>query len=92
MIKNNVQESRREWLLNSFKKAAITNSNNTENQFWQQHNKPIELWSAEVIDQKIDYIHDNPIEAGFVEYNYEYLYSSARDYSGKKGLVNIIHA
>jgi REP element-mobilizing transposase RayT len=90
LIEENMQESRREWLLNSFKKAAAANSNNTNNQFWQQHNQPIELWSNEVIQQKMDYIHNNPVEAGFVENDYEYLYSSARDYSDIKGMVNII--
>ena len=83
-------DSRREWLLNSFQKAAQMNSNNTKNQFWQQHNQPIELWSATVIQQKIDYTHNNPVEAGFVENDYEYLYSSARDYCGIKGLVKVI--
>lgn len=67
LIEENTQESRREWLLNSFKKAAVSNSNNAKNQFWQQHNHPIELWSNDVIQQKIDYTHDNPVEAGFVE-------------------------
>ena len=90
LIENNIQESRREWLLNSFKKAAAVNSNNTQNQFWQQNNHPIELWSANVIQQKIDYIHNNPIEAGFVENDCEYLYSSARDYCGIKGFVKVI--
>jgi hypothetical protein len=42
-----------------------------------------------LIQQKIDYIHHNPVEAGFVENDYEYLHSSARDYAGNKGLVNI---
>jgi REP element-mobilizing transposase RayT len=88
-IQENPQESRKEWMLNSFKKAALNNSNNTLNQFWQQHNQPIEVWSNEVIDQKKNYIHQNPIEAGFVENDYEYLYSSARDYADIKGLVNI---
>jgi putative transposase len=92
LIESNTQESRREWLLNSFKKAGAANSNNTNNQFWQQHNKPIELWSAAVIQQKIDYIHNNPVEAGFVDNDYDYLYSSARDYCGTKGLVNVITA
>src|ERR1700761_3166257 len=90
LIENNLQESRREWLLKSFKKAAETNSNNTKNQFWQQDNHPIELWSPKVIEQKIGYTHNNPVEAGFVEDAHEYLYSSARDYCGIKGLVNII--
>jgi len=90
LIANNAQESRREWLLNSFKKAAAINSNNTKNQFWQQHNHPIEVWSPHVTQQKIDYTHNNPVEAGFVENDYEYLYSSARDYCGLKGLVKVI--
>lgn len=92
LIENNIQESRREWLLNAFKKAAQSNSNNTKNQFWQQHNKPIELWSNDVIQQKIDYIHNNPVVAGLVEQDYEYLHSSARDYSGNKGLIKTITA
>jgi Transposase IS200 like. len=90
LIAGNMLESRREWLLNSFKKAGSANSNNSKYQFWQQHNQPIELWSANVIQQKIDYTHNNPVEAGFVEHDYEYLYSGARDYCGIKGLVKVI--
>lgn len=89
LIENNIQESRREWLLNAFKKAAQKNSNNTNNQFWQQHNKPIELWSADVIQQKMDYIHNNPVEAGFVEQPWHWKYSSAKDYCDEKGLVTL---
>jgi putative transposase len=91
-IRENVKESRKEWLLNAFAKAGKANSNNTNYQFWQQNNQPIELWSNAVIDQKIDYIHNNPVKAGFVEYDYEYLHSSARDYANVKGLVKIVKA
>jgi hypothetical protein len=89
IIEENPKESRKEWMLNSFKKAGLNNSNNTKNQFWQQHNQPIEVWSNDVIEQKKNYIHQNPVKAGFVENDYEYLYSSARDYAEIKGLVNI---
>jgi hypothetical protein len=41
------------------------------------------------MDQKLNYIHNNPIEAGFVEKAEDYLYSSARDYAGMKGLLSI---
>jgi hypothetical protein len=40
-----------------------------------------------MIDQKLNYIHNNPVEAGFVEKAEDYLYSSARDYAGMKGLL-----
>lgn len=47
-IKENPVESRRKWLLDQFKaKEGYT--------FWLRDNHPIELWSNEVIDQKIKY-------------------------------------
>jgi len=92
LIRENQEESRKEWLINSFKKAALQKSNAYQHQFWQHDNHPIELWTAAVIDQKINYIHDNPVEAGFVEKPHEYLYSSARDYADIRGLVKVITA
>ncbi|MER2998454.1 REP-associated tyrosine transposase [Pontibacter populi] len=83
------QESRKEWMLWLMERAGQKNSNVKHRQFWQQHNKPIELWSAAVIDQKIDYIHNNPVEAGFVSESHHWKYSSAINYSGGKGLLEI---
>ena len=39
------------------------------------------------MDQKLDYMHRNPVEEGMVQYANEYLYSSAKDNSEEKGLV-----
>jgi len=39
--------------------------------------------------QKLDYIHNNPVEAGFVEKPEDWLYTSAADYLGIKGLIPI---
>jgi putative transposase len=89
-ISENMQESRREWMLWFFEREGKTNPNNEQYQFWQQGNHPIELWSEAVIDQKLDYIHNNPVVAGWVDEPEHYLYSSARDYSGSKGLIDVI--
>ena len=35
------------------------------------------------IQQKINYIHENPVRAGIVENEEDYLYSSARNYAGQ---------
>jgi hypothetical protein len=35
-------------------------------QFWRHDNHPIELWSNKVIYEKINYIHNNPVEGGLV--------------------------
>ena len=89
-IQENQRESRKEWLLEQFQKAAQKTSNTSKYQFWQHDNKPIELWTNKVIFEKLHYIHNNPVEEGIVFRPEEYLYSSARDYAGEKGYVNDI--
>jgi REP element-mobilizing transposase RayT len=81
-IKDNPQESRRELLMYLFERAGQHNSNNTRYQFWQQHNRPVELSTNEMMDQRLSYIHSNPVEAGIVLSPHEYLYSSAVNYAG----------
>jgi REP element-mobilizing transposase RayT len=87
-IEENPRESRKEMFLAKFKDAASKSSNVNKYQFWQHDNHPIELWSAKVTQEKIKYVHYNPVEAGLVYRPEDYVYSSARDYSGEKGLVN----
>jgi len=88
-ISENIEESRKEWLLWMMKRAASKSSNVTNSQFWQHHNKPIELWTPEVIEQKINYIHNNPVVSGFVREPRDWKYSSAIDYAGGKGILEI---
>lgn len=88
-IENNPQESRREWLLWMFERAGKKNTTTTKHQFWQHHNKPIELWSKQVIKQKIDYIHNNPVEAGFVVNAIDWKYSSARNFQDDHTILEI---
>jgi len=77
MIEGNPKESRRKWMCAIFKKAGQQNPLNLHHQFWQNENYPVALGSNEMIDQKIDYIHQNPVKAGFVNEAQDYLYSSA---------------
>ena len=88
-IENNETESRRDWMLSIFGQAGRHNSRNTTYQFWRQNNQPKELDSNIIKDQKLDHIHNNPVAAGIVERPEEYIYSSAKDYSSEKGLLNI---
>ncbi|MFL5730141.1 MAG: transposase, partial [Cytophagaceae bacterium] len=83
-ISENPHESRKEWMLWMFERAGKRNSNNTNFQFWQQDNHPIELFNNELIDQKLDYVHNNPVKAGLVFSAEEYVYSSAKNYAGEK--------
>lgn len=88
-IRNNKGESRREWMMTLFANAGRENPNNVHNQFWQQHNHPVELWTPAVMRQKLDYTHNNPLLEGFCERAEQYPYSSAIDYSGGQGKLKI---
>jgi REP element-mobilizing transposase RayT len=87
-IQENPRESRKEFLLNQFLETGSQTSNVKTYQFWRHDNRPIELWSNKVIDQKLDYVHQNPVEEGLVFRAEDYRYSSAIDYAGERGLLN----
>lgn len=88
-IESNPQESRKEWLLWMFERAGKKNATTSKYQFWQHHNKPIELWTDKVIKQKIDYIHNNPVESGFVTSPVDWKYSSARNFQDDSTVLEI---
>ena len=66
IIKNET-ESRRKWMLSIFRNQAEKNSHNVNYQFWRQDNQPKELYSPAFTVQKLNYLHNNPVEAGLVE-------------------------
>jgi REP element-mobilizing transposase RayT len=89
-IKNNRTESRREWMIWMMERAAKKNSNTAKFQLWQAESHPIELIKSKIAHQKLDYMHYNPVEAGFVNNPEDWKYSSAIDYNGGKGLLEVI--
>ena len=88
-IKRNMGESRRKWMLMIFREAGEVNSQNEKYQFWQNGNHPIELDYNKIIEQKLDYLHNNPVKQGFVNDPVCYPWSSAMDYSGIEGHVKV---
>jgi putative transposase len=90
-IVQNKKESRREWMLWMMEKAAAKSNSSAMFQLWQPESHPIEIRTAKVAHQKLDYLHYNPIEAGFVSRTTDWKYSSAVDYNGGKGLIEITH-
>ena len=91
-IKEHPQESRKEWMLWLMERAGKKNGNNNDWQFWQQHNKPTEIKDQEMFDKTLNYIHQNPVQAGFVTNPEDWKYSSARDFCGMKGLVELSYS
>jgi putative transposase len=77
MVANNPQESRKEWLMYLFAFFAKDSVQNKYLQFWQKTSHPTELITNTVFDQKVDYIHNNPVIAMIVNDALSFVYSSA---------------
>ena len=74
----NQPESRREWMLHRFEWNAAQNQRSGDNQVWTHENHPEYIYSQRFFDQKLKYIHDNPVRAGWVDQPEDYVYSSAK--------------
>ena len=88
-IASNPKESRKEWRMKIFTQSGKKNSNNSKYQLWQQDNHPVEIYSPKVVSQKLEYVHNNPVNSGIVQKAEHYLYSSARNYSNQKGVIDV---
>ncbi len=84
LIEESATESRREWLLYMFEFYGNKNAHNVKYQFWEQHNHAFDLFSNKFIDQKVNYIHNNPVEARIVTEPHFYVYSSANQFTDLK--------
>jgi len=58
-------------------------------QFWQEGVHPEWIQNNVMMKQKIEYIHHNPVKRGYVDNAEHWRYSSARDYAGERGLLNV---
>jgi REP element-mobilizing transposase RayT len=89
-ISESNEESRKEWMLNLFKFVGSGNKNNKEYQFWKQDYHPIELSDAKKCEQRLNYLHENPVRSGLVWEPWHFKYSSAIDYyTNEHGLLEI---
>jgi putative transposase len=84
-----IPESRREWMLDKFSFEAKRTGRAENYKIWKDDNHAIDLSTIDVTE-KLDYMHKNPVRTGIVENEEEYLYSRAKDYAGKKSLVNLV--
>ena len=72
--------------LSLYKKAHKTH---TTYQVWQEGSQPKLIQNDSMMREKITYIHNNPIKRGYVDEASHWRYSSARNYEGKDGLIEI---
>lgn len=84
-----INESRQIWMLDLFEKAANRIKRVEYYKVWQDGNHPIELDSNLMIEQRLEYLHENPVKIGIVWEAENYVYSSAIDYTDGKGLLEV---
>ncbi len=73
-------ESRKVWMLNKFSFEADKTKRGVKYKFWQDGFHPIVLDKNYLLEQKLDYIHQNPVKAGFVNNAEDWKNSSAKSY------------
>ena len=86
---NEISESREKWLLDKFSFEARRTGRATFFKVWRDDNHAIEIGDYIRLEDKMEYIHNNPVRAMIVARPEDYIFSSAIDYCDFKGLVNV---
>ena len=82
-------ESRRDWMMEYFRKAPERLNGRTIFQFWQEGNHAEEINSNRFFNEKLQYIHNNPVKELIVEKPEDFLFSSARNFAGLDNYLEI---
>jgi putative transposase len=92
IIKNIIEgiESRREWMLEKFRNACSHLKRKQEYKVWQDSNQAKIIYSNNSFYEKLNYIHNNPVEDMLVQNPEEYIFSSARNYAELDSYIDVI--
>ena len=88
-VVNSDVESRSDWMKMVFEYHGKYKNKQTH-QVWTHENHAEIIYSQKFIQQKVDYIHKNPVKSGIVVNPEDYLYSSARNYADLDNLLEIV--
>ena len=88
-IRDNEGESRKEWLLDRCWFRGANDSKIKNYKFWQDGNYIETIHSYDFYKEKLNYIHKNPVRQEIVEKPEDYVYSSARNYCGQRGMIDV---
>lgn len=84
-------DPRREWMIKQFENFGKSLKKIEKFHLWQNCSSPlhIDCGQPQLLLDRIGHIHENPVRERIVELPENYLFSSARDYMGMKGLVKV---
>jgi len=76
-------------ILEKLRYNKLRHKTKSDYQLWQEGSHPEEIANDAMMHQKVEYIHNNPVRRGYVDEARDWRYSSARNFEGKQGLVNV---
>jgi len=76
-------------LLEQLRRAKLEHKVQSRYQVWQEGYHPKQIVSDKMLEQKVAYIHNNPVKRGYVDRPEHWRYSSARNYAGLEGLIPV---
>ena len=76
-------------ILDELNSLKLSFKKDREYQFWQEGSHPEQIILEDMMRQKIEYIHFNPVRRGYVDEPEHWRYSSARNYRFGKGLIEV---
>lgn len=79
-----------ETLLRQLCATKLNHKTDSTYQIWQEGSHPQQIQSDDMMWQKIEYIHNNPVLRGFVDDPLHWRWSSARNYARQHGLIEVV--
>jgi putative transposase len=76
-------------LLDQLQLYKLRHKIDQEHQLWQESSHPEAIDGDEMMVQKLEYTHMNPVKRGYVDDPLHWRYSSARNYAGQPGLIEV---
>jgi len=77
-------------LLRQLRAHKLRHKTQSQYQVWHEGSEPKQIASDETMRQKLEYMHNNPVERGYVDDPLHWRYSSARNYAGQRGLIEVV--
>ena len=84
-----LQDQQQHGMLDGLEYHKSRHKNGQKFQLWQEGSHPQIIESEDVLRQKLEYIHDNPVRRGYVSEQTHWRYSSARNYARLEALVSV---
>ena len=86
-ILEHLKSVKKQRILNTLKDLKLEHKKGRNYQVWQEGYHPKCIFDDWSFERVLDYIHNNPVAAGYIEDARVWRYSSARDYYGSPGLI-----